>query len=170
MSICFLDTSALQHCYLPSCYSRIVRNAVSRRANQCYVLDITVLEIASAFGRQCRRRDLTVEAYDKLNVKLWRDIQSSRLRVRPFGQREVLRARHLLRYAGVIRKRNLGSADALIAVACLELALETKEPVAFYSSDWPLYSTLKEIDAFNSGLNLRFLGTPKSGLAKTADT
>jgi hypothetical protein len=161
VSSCFFDTCALQHCYLPSQYSRTVRSAMSRPANRCYVLDLTVLEIASALGKQCRARNLSVCEYDRLSLKFWRDIEGKRLIVRPFGQREVMRARHLLRYAGVIRKRNLGSADALIAVGCLELALEIREPVAFYSSDWPLYSTLREIDAFKNCLSLRYLGVPK---------
>jgi hypothetical protein len=167
MRFCFFDTSALQHRYVSSPFSRLVRSVLSRRTNRCYILDISVLEIASALGKQCRVKKLGLEHYDRFTGQLFGDLGSERITVRQFGDREIVRARHLLRFAGVIKTRNLGSNDALIAASCLELSLELQKPVTFYLSDWGLFSVLQDLDAFKSALRLKFVGIPKAGAVTT---
>ncbi len=85
------------------------------------------------------------------------DVATGRLNVRRIVERDVLRARHLIRFANVVLKRSLKSADALIAVCCLDLALEKKQRVIFCIHDKPLYSTLQSINAYRAALELRYL-------------
>lgn len=158
----FFDTSALQHRYFDGIYSKRVRRIISSAKNDCFIADLTVLEIASTIGNRCRQGNLRNERYDQADKKFWTDIASKKLTTRLTTSREVIRARELLRFAGIIKRRRLGSADALIAVCALELALELKEKVIFYTGDWTLYDTIREIDAYNIPLILRFLGIPKS--------
>ncbi|HEX8634117.1 MAG TPA: type II toxin-antitoxin system VapC family toxin [Pyrinomonadaceae bacterium] len=157
----FFDTSALQHRYFDSDYSKRVRYIISNTKNDCFIADLTILEIASAIGNRCRQGYLRNERYDEADKKFWTDVSTGRLTTRITTPREVVRARDLLRYAGIIKRRKLGSADALIAVCALELALELKERVIFYTGDWGLYSIIRDIDAYNLTLRLRFLGIPK---------
>jgi len=153
----FFDTAALQHRYVEGPYSRTVRKIVSDRRWDTFIAEITVLEMASALARRCRKQNWPESRYDVLDMRFLRDIADHRLRVRRITRRDILRARHLIRFAGMLRRRNISSADALIATCCLALALERKERVAFYTSDKSLYSILQEIDAFRSALALRLL-------------
>lgn len=162
----FFDTSALQHRYMDGVYSRRVRRIISGKNNYCFIADLTVLEIASALASQCRTRELTHKNYDRADNKFWGDISAEFLLTRKASDRDIMRARYLLRFAGVIRKRKLGSVDALIAVSALELALERKERIIFYTSDWTQFDILRQIDAYASVLRLRFVGIPKVPLTK----
>jgi hypothetical protein len=162
MPVYFFDTSALKHRYFDGPYSKRIRRIISTGSNECFIADITILEIASALGGKCREGNLRYQRYDQADGRFWKDIAEGNLVVRNTSQREVMRARNLLRFAGVLRRRNLGSADALIAVSCLELALERKEEIIFYTSDWTQYDVLRQIDAFNAALTLRLAGTPKN--------
>ena len=157
----FFDTSALQHRYVDSTYSKVVRRIISNKKYDCFIADITVLEIASALATRCRGGSLTNKQYDLADQKFWTDIASEKLKTRATTHREVLRARNLIRFAGVIKQRKLSSNDALIAVCALELALELKEKVILYTSDWGLYDISRGLDAYKSALKLRFLGTPR---------
>jgi predicted nucleic acid-binding protein len=161
MPVYFFDTSALQHRYMDGPYSKRIRRIISTGSNECFIADITVLEIASALGNRCRQGNLRYQRYDQANDRFWEDIAEGRLIVRDTSQRDVMRARNLLRYAGVLKRRRLQSADALVAVTCLELALERGEAIIFYTSDWTLYDILSQIDAFNAALTLRLAGTPR---------
>ena len=163
----FLDTCALIHRYVSGPFSRLVRRIVSSDRWPVYVAEPTVLEMASALARQCRSHRWDVHAFDALDRRFFQDIAFGRLRVRAVTKQEVLRARHLLRYAGVVKGNKLESADALIAVTCLELAYEVKERVVFYTQDWPLYATIRGVDAFRAMLELRFLGPGRGGVPPT---
>lgn len=160
--IYFFDTSALQHRYIDGPKSRGIRRTITDARNRCYILDLTILEIASAFGRHCRRNRLSVETYARLDQTFWKDIYFDKLRVRNATQRDFLRARHLLRYAGVEKGKKIKSADALIAASCLEFALETRADVTFCLEDWPLFHVIREVNAYNGVLNFRFIGVDKS--------
>ena len=159
MPVYFFDTSALQHRYFNSPKSRSIRRIISDRRNTCYILDLTIVEIASAMALKCRSNNLNVKEYDKLSRKFWLDVSShGPLRVLNSGKREVLRARHLIRYAGVIRRRRISSHDALIAASCLEFALENRTRVMFCLEDRPLYNIISQIGAFNQVLKFRYIG------------
>ena len=82
------------------------------------------------------------------------------------GKREYLRARNLLRFAGVKKKRRISSADALIAGACLEFALQKSEPVTFCLEDWNLFDVLRETSAYKRVLRFHFIGVDKSRSVK----
>lgn len=100
---------------------------------------------------------MDLKAYDSMDIRFLNDVASGRLIVRTADRKNSLRARHLIRFAGVVRRRNIGSADAVIASCCLDLALEMKKRIIFYTHDKPLFLTLQEINAFTSALTLRFL-------------
>lgn len=161
MPICFLDTSALQHCYLSGPQSRRMRRLLSDRRFERHVADLTVVEIASTLARHCRTAGRGVRDYDSMDRRFFRQVAEGGLHVRQIGQRDILRARNLLRFAGVIKGKNLRSGDALIASCCLALAQERKTKVAFYTSDWTLYRILRDINAFRSAMCLRYVGNPR---------
>jgi hypothetical protein len=162
MPVYFFDSSALQHRYIDGPYSKRIRRIISTHSNQCFIADVTILEIASGLGNRCRKGNFRYQRYDQADDRFWKDIAEGKLIVRETTQRDVMRARNLLRYAGVLKRRNLKSADALIAVSCLELALERGETIIFYTSDWTQYDILRQIDAFNVALTLRLAGIPKN--------
>lgn len=168
MPIYFFDTSALQHRYFDSTYSRTVRRIVSSSRSECFISDITVLEIAGALAKICRRRSQDtkdydgVKNYDKADQEFWKDVSTAKLKVHPTTNRDVVAARNLLRFAGLFKNRDLGSADALIAVCSREFALERRRKVIFYTSDWKQYDICRKLGAFTAVLKLRFLGTPKN--------
>ena len=160
----FFDTAALQHRYVSGPESRRIRRLIGDSRDECFVAEWTILEIASALAKRCRIGSHSVQIYDQWDLRFFSDIARGKLRVRAGSQRDVLKARQLIRFAGVLHKRNLGSGDALIASACLELALERRAVVTFYTSDWTLYSTVRDIDAFTSALRIVYVGTPRGGL------
>jgi len=164
LPIYFLDTSALQHRYVESVFSRRIRRIVSDRRGTCYIADVTVLEMARALANRCRQNGWGINRFDAMNLTFLQDIESGRLKVRTTTVRDVLRARHLLRFAVVSMRKNLHSADALIATCCLYLAQELKQKAVFYSHDWALYLILRDIGAFRSSLKLRFVGPGKGGI------
>jgi len=120
--------------------------------------------MVSSFARRCRKGGHAVTVFDRWELRFFDDIAKGRLNVRPISQQDVLRARQLIRFAGILLRRSLSSGDALIASACLALALERRSIVTFYTSDWTLYSTLREVGAFTSALRLVFVGVTKGGV------
>ena len=160
--IYFFDTSALQHRYIDGPKARGIRGIISRAANTCYIADWSILEISSALALHCRKNSLSLRQYRRLDQYFWQDIKDGRLRIRNTGQPEYLRARDLLRYAGVDKKKKIASADALIAAACLEFALRQTEKVTFCLEDWPLFSVLRDVSAYEKVLRFHFIGVVKS--------
>jgi predicted nucleic acid-binding protein len=157
--IYFFDTSALQHRYLDGPKARGVRRIISSSKNSCYIADLSILEISSALAKHCRKNSLTLSHYGRLDQAFWRDVHERRILIRHTGQREYLKARNLLRYAGVEKSKNIKSADALIAASCLEFALETQESVTFCLEDGPLYKVLRDVSAYKKVLRFHFIGT-----------
>src|ERR1044072_558394 len=160
----FFDTSALQHRYVGGTDSKRVRLLTGTAAYQCVIAEATVLEMVSALATRCRGSGHSVAVFDRLEQRFFRDVASGRLIVRPTSHQEVLRARQLVRFAGVVRKRSISSGDALIAATCLSFALQLRSPITFYTSDWYLSSVLGEVDAFTTTLRLIFIGKPKQGI------
>jgi predicted nucleic acid-binding protein len=160
--IYFFDTSALQHRYIDGPKARGIRGIISRAGNTCYIADWSILEISSALALHCRKNSLSLRQYRRLDQYFWQDIKDGRLRIRNTGQQEYLRARDLLRYAGVDKKKKIASADALIAAACLEFALRQTEKVTFCLEDWPLFSVLRDVSAYAKVLRFHFIGVDKS--------
>lgn len=160
----FLDTSALKHRYIRSPQRRWISRLVSSRRGRCYIADVTILEMASALGGACRSVRKGLRTYDLMDRRFLADVADGRLTVRPANFRTALRARHLLRFGGVIKGKNLGSADALIASCCLDLAHELKQRLVFYTADWNLYMILRDIDAFRSAMTLQYILPPKHGI------
>jgi predicted nucleic acid-binding protein len=164
MPIYFFDTSALKHRYINTKpHAQRIGWLVSNAKCECYVADWTVLEVASALAGCCRDRRAGVNKFDSMDRLFFRDMASGRIKVRPTNSRDILRARSLLR-KGVMIHRRVDSGDALIAACCRDLALERRQRITFYTSDWGLYTVLREIGAFTSVLKLRFVGAPKHGI------
>jgi hypothetical protein len=133
-----------------------------------FVAEITMVEIVSAFGSVCRANKLAESEFETMNFKFCEDVASDRIQIRPVTRSDMFGARHLLALAGILNRRNLGSSDALVAVACRELALENGERVTFYTKDWTLYSTLYQINAYRSAMRMRYLGQGKGGIPATS--
>jgi hypothetical protein len=129
-----------------------------------YVSELSLVEIASAFAQVCRRNNWGVRTYDAYDTDFLRDLQRKRILVRHVTPVDLMRARHLLRFARVLKSRKLDSSDAIIAECCRELALERRERLVFYTADWKLYAILRDIDAYTSALRLRYLGPGKGGV------
>lgn len=160
VGIYFFDTSALVHRYLDGPDSRKVRRIVSDSRVICNIADWTILEMVSALARRCRQEAMSKRDFDLLEKRFFRDIATGRLRVRVTTSRDMMRARDLLRYAGIIKGRRLDSGDAFIASCCLDLAYQEKRRITFCTSDKKLYSILSEITVFTSALQLRFFIPP----------
>lgn len=157
MSHYFLDTSVLKYRFFKGKHSRSIKRIVSDRRNICYIADHTIIEIASALASTCREWNWDAKKFDDMNNRFFRDLSSGILQVRPTTKHDVLRASHLIRYAGVEKKRSLKSGDSLIATSALEFALENQVRVIFYTGDKTLYSILQTLSAFTSALKLRCL-------------
>jgi hypothetical protein len=164
----FFDTSALQHRYLNGPKARGIRRIISSERNSCYIADLSILEISSALALHCRRRKLSLRQYSRLDQAFWRDVSVGRVLIRSIGQREYLRARDLLRYAGVQKGKQIKSADALIAASCLEFALENGDRVTFCLEDWHLYYVIREVSAYKNVLRFHYIGVDKSRTVKIA--
>lgn len=155
----FFDTSALQYRYTPGRHSRVVRLAISARANTCYISEFTLVEIGSALGNYCRGNGLSIKDYDRLNKLFWKDVDDGRLHVRSVTQRNLMRARHLLRHGAEIN-RNITTVDAVIANSALELALEMHERITLCLEDRRLYKLLRDVSAYSSALKFKYIGPP----------
>lgn len=157
----FFDTSALQHRYLDGSKSRAIRQIISDKRNECFIAELTILEIASALALHCRRNHLPLKRFNGLDQMFWRDIFEEKLRVYEPSRREFLRARQLLRHAGVEKRKKISSSDALVAACGLEVALATKDRVTFCLEDWTLFQMIREISAYRSVLKFKFIGVDK---------
>jgi hypothetical protein len=155
--IYFFDTSALKHRYCHTQFRRRICRIVSDDRWPCYIAELTLLEMASAFAHYCRTAPADVNAYDGMDYQFLKDIADERVKVTAPRRAMIDRARLLLRYAGAVKRRNLRSADALIAVTCLELALEVGQRIIFYTRDKTLYSILHGLSAYRRALHLRYL-------------
>lgn len=163
MLVRFLDTSALQHQYVDGVHSLRIRQMLGRAASACVIADTTMLEMPSALATICRGKSWGVKTFDRLHRQFIRDVAEDVIEVRMSGVREIRRAIHLLRFAGVVKKKGLISADALIAACALEYAMEKQQVISFYTSDWPLYSCLRDLNAFRTTMNLYLVGATKDG-------
>jgi hypothetical protein len=159
----FFDTSALQHRYVTGQHSRRVRQLLGRADARSRIADSTILEMASALATRCRGNGWGLKSFDRLHHQFLDDIANEVFVVRTAGMREVQRAVHLIRFAGVVKKKGLKSADALIATGALEYALEVQQTVNFYTSDWALYTCLRDLNAFRTTMNLFLVGSTRDG-------
>ena len=164
MPASFFDTSALKHRYIAGPYAVKINRVLGRKKMTCYIADLTILEMASALGGNCRAAKLGTRMYDSMDRRFLADIADGRLAVRQTNRINILRARNLLRLAGVIKSRNLGSSDAIIASCSLDLAHDLKERITFYTGDWTLYTILREIDAFKAAMTMQYVLPPKHGI------
>jgi hypothetical protein len=97
-----------------------------------------------------------------MDYRFLEDVAKKRFIVRSTDNKlNVLRARNLLRFGGMIRLRSMGSGDALIAMCALDLAHELKDRIRFYTADWTLYSTLLLVDAFTAAMDIQYLLPPR---------
>jgi predicted nucleic acid-binding protein len=163
MSEYFFDTSALQHRYLTSTYSRRVKLIISRSDSRCYISEWTVAEMASTFARHCRRQRLTVANFDALLKRFLADIATNRLTVVATPKRGFLRTQQLFRFAGVKQALHLATGDCLIAMCAMEIAHQNQERLRFMTSDWKLFNIIRGLDAFVSVCDCELLGDTKDG-------
>lgn len=162
MSVYFWDTSALVFRYVHGPFSRRVKQLVSGSRRTSYIADHTVLEMASALGRECRRNSWDIRKFDSMESTFMKDIAEGRLNVRDTTRRDFQRARHLIRYVGVKSGKKITSGDALIATCCLEFVMDKREKkAAFISCDLPLLKILMSLDAFRSSMRLLHLDKTK---------
>lgn len=168
----FFDTCALLYRYadepnVDRAQLRRVRRLISDRRAKNYVADLSVIEVASGLAAARRRHNWSLRKFDSMYGEFFEDLASEKVRLRAVTQRELVSATHILRFAGVIKRLKLQSADAIIAECCRELAVESGERVVFYTADWKLYFILRSIDRFKRALSLRYLGQGKGGIPPT---
>jgi len=158
VSVYFFDTSALKFRYVSGPRARGVRRVSSDARNTCYVAELTILEIANALGSMYRDNRIALPDVRRADLAFWGDIQSGRLKVWPTRRKDMMRARHLLLYAGVQLGRSIDASDALIAAASVECALEMKTKVTLCLEDRRLHSTIKALPAYRAVLRLYYIG------------
>lgn len=168
MSDNFFDTCALKHRYVDTAYSRRVRVLLGRATSTSKISELTMVEMPSTLASISRDKHWSIKRFDRLYQQFLDDVASGIVEVRPSGLREMRRAIHLIRFAGVARGRALRTGDTLIASCALEYALETQCVINFYTADWALFSTLRDLNAFRTTMNLFFIGVPKAGSAARA--
>lgn len=122
-----------------------------------YISGLTVVELASGFADFCRDNGLGQKQFDAMYRSFFRDIATKQILVRDSTRRDFEKARHLLRFARVIQRLHLRSADAIIAESCRELSYEKQERVVFYLCDKKLHKTLSAIAAYKSAVELRYI-------------
>jgi hypothetical protein len=142
--------------------ARGIRRIISSKENRCFIADLSILEISGTLAKHCRKQKFSLRQYRRLDQAFSRDVNDGRIQIRDTRQREYLRARDLIRYAGVEKARDISSADALIAASCLEFALENNERVTFCVEDWKLYDIIRNVSAYKKVLRFHFIGTDKS--------
>src|SRR5216684_1486318 len=125
----FFDTSALKHRYVKTPISARIKRAISDARHDVYVSELTIVELGTAFADDCSARGVGHAEYDRLYRRFFRDLAKKRIHIRSVTQRDFQNARHLLRFAKVIHRRHLKSADAIISESCRELAYELNAPV-----------------------------------------
>src|SRR5689334_687735 len=108
---CF-DTSALKHRYTGHKLSRRVSRIVSDKRWDVFVVEPTMLETVSALGDVSREKSWGVKRFDFMRLAFLDDIAHGRIKVRQVKIRDVRRAMHLIRYAGVVLQRHLRTNDA----------------------------------------------------------
>src|SRR5580698_10123206 len=146
MSAYFFDTSAIKHRYVETPVSSRIRRVISDRRHDIYISELTIMELATAFADDCISRGVGHAEHDRLYGRFFRDVAAKRVLIRSVGQRDFQNARHLLRFARMIRGSHLKSADAIIAESCRELAYELNSRITFYLCDQRLYNTLAGIN------------------------
>jgi rRNA maturation endonuclease Nob1 len=170
MPLYLFDTCALKYRYLDQSPSatippaqfkairRRIRLAISHPKSRCFIAENTMFELSSALGGALRGRvTWKTEQFDRMMNMFLHDVATERLIVRKPDTREFRRIRHLLRYVGVIKRRNLSSLDAIVASAAVELAYEHKEKVTIYTGDKGLHSVVTDVEPFKSVLVSRFI-------------
>jgi|ERR1700676_444700 len=153
----FFDTCALKHRYMKTRISSRISRIVSNRRYEIYVSELTVVELGSAFAYYCLTQGTGHEEYDRMYRKFFRDVARKRITVRDITKRDLENARHLLRFARVIQRRSLGSADAIVAETCRDLSYELDKRVIFCTCDQRLHSTLSATGAYQAAVRLRYL-------------
>jgi|ERR1035441_967308 hypothetical protein len=171
MGVYFFDTCALLERYIEGPHARTINQLLGTGKHQCYVADWTILEIASALGQQLRgRRDRARSSgvsfnlrreYDSRDRRIARDLADGRLSVWSTNSRDIIHARELVRYCGIVQGKKVDTGDAIVAACCLNLAHSLNLRVVFYTADNGLYRALVGHDHFRSVMCLRFLGTPR---------
>lgn len=161
MAYYFFDTSALKHRYIRTPQRAVIGRIVSDKRNACYICDVTILEMAHALGSVCRTTQARLRNYDAMDSRFFDDIATGRIQVRATSPLGVLRARNLLRFGGVIIGADLGSADALVASTCLDLAHDLRVRIRFYTADWGQYRLMRKCGVFRSAMVLQYILQPK---------
>ena len=159
MSAYFFDTCALKHRYVRTRISSRISRIVSNRRYEIYISELTIVELASAFAYHCITQGTGHEEqeYDRMYRKFFRDVANKRIIVRDITKRDLENARHLLRFARVVQRRHLGSADAIVAETCRDLSYELGKRVVFYSCDQRLHTTLSATGAYQAAVKLRYM-------------
>ena len=157
MPIHFYNTSALKHRYANSAISSRIRRAISNKKCEVYIADLTVVELASGFADFCRKSAWGQDKFDAMYRSFFKDVATKRIKVRESTPNDLEKARHLLRFARVIERHHLRSADAVIATSCRQLSYEKQARVVFYLCDKRLHRTLSRIDAYKAAVELRYV-------------
>lgn len=168
MSNPFFDTCALIPRYCPGKHTYRV-NKVFSGAESVFIAEISMVEVPSALAAICKDRGFRVAQFEKMHASFLDDVAAGQIKVCPMSRSDMVRATHLIVLCRFVNKTSLKSSDALVAVACRELALSSRARLTFYTQDWKLYRSLYESKAFRAALKLRFLGKGRGGIPPAAN-
>lgn len=167
--IAFFDTSALMPKYVEGVHSYRVRKVISPRNAPVFISELSLVEAISTLARHCRGSRLSHAEFTLLKGLFEDDLVNGMIEIVPLTTIDLRRAQHLLEFAGVEQRRKLDTQDAIIAVTCLELALQLGRRVTFYTRDWKQYTCMYGVNAYRSALKLRLLGESKDGTPTSSD-
>lgn len=142
MRVYFFDTSALAPRYHGGPFKSRVNRILTNATSEFHLAELSIVEMSSTLAQHCRRQNLSLAHFHTMRGQFEDDIANGLLRVRRVGASDLLNARDLLEDAAVVNRRNLRSADAIIAASCRALAHSLRRRVIFYSRDWGQYSSI----------------------------
>lgn len=103
-----------------------------------------------------RENHIDHPTYKRNELALMKDVADSKLEISPMI-RSIERARYLIEYVGVIKKRALRTGDSIQLVTALEMSSLAKDIVVFVTCDVRLSRIVNEVDVFQLQLRPLFL-------------
>jgi predicted nucleic acid-binding protein len=102
--------------------TRRVNRILAAKNAEFYICELSIIEMSSTLAKQFRKHGLQISEFHDRRAMFEDDIGNGLLKVQKVYQSDLLSARDLLEDSAVLNKRDLRSADAIIASCCRHLA------------------------------------------------
>ncbi len=153
----YIDTCSLKWRYLLGTPTSHVDSLLSDSENIILTAEFTILEWSSALGVAVRDHVIDEEAFRRNEIALMADIASERLKIIPWVNRTIEKARYLIQYLGIELRRNLRTGDAIHLVHALESSRQISDKLLFVTSDRSLANMVSSTDILRENLNSLYL-------------